>query len=68
VSERKELVEPNHPILSKRAQCALLGISRTSIYYRPKGLLEEDLMLMKAIDEEYLKHPHYGRRSMTLFA
>jgi putative transposase len=65
VSERKGLIEPNHPILSKRAQSALLGISRTAIYYHPKGHSEEDLTLMRAIDEEYLKHPHYGRRSMT---
>jgi putative transposase len=26
----------------------------------------EDLELMRAIDEEYLQHPYYGRRRMTV--
>ncbi|WP_161939971.1 IS3 family transposase [Dissulfuribacter thermophilus] len=41
-----------------------LSISRSSLYYKPKGLSELDLVLMKAIDEQYLKTPYYGRRRM----
>ena len=58
-------IEKNHSELSLRSQCALLSVSRTMLYYQPKGPSEEDLRLMRAIDEEYLEHPHYGRRSMT---
>jgi hypothetical protein len=36
------------------------------MYYKPVQSDAEDLRLMRAIDEEYLKHPYYGRRRMTL--
>ena len=45
-------------------QCALLGVSRSSIYYRPKGASEEDLSLMREIDRQYLATPFYGSRRM----
>jgi putative transposase len=43
-----------------------LGISRSGLYYERRGPNEEDLLLMKAIDQEYLRHPFYGRRKMTI--
>ncbi len=46
--------------------CRLLGISRLGLYYEPKPLNEEDLLLMRAIDEEYTEHPYYGRRRMAV--
>jgi len=42
----------------------LLGVSRSSLYYEPKGFSKEDLRVMRAIDEQYLKTPFYGRRRM----
>ncbi len=62
--DRKDLVEPDNPEISKTRQCKLLGISRSSLYYEPKGFSEKDLRIMKAIDEQYLKTPYYGRRKM----
>jgi len=44
----------------------LLGVSRSSTYYRPKGPSERDLKLMRAIDEQYTKTPYYGRRRMRV--
>ena len=35
-------------------QCALLGISRSSLYYQPRGPSKEDLVLMKLMDQQYL--------------
>ena len=35
-----------HPSLSLVRQCALLGVSRSSIYYHPKDASAEDLSLM----------------------
>ena len=45
-------------------QCALLGVSRSSIYYRPKAASEEDLSLMGEIDRQCLETPFYGSRRM----
>lgn len=44
----------------------LLGIHRSGLYYQPKGTSTETLALMRAIDEQYLKTPFYGRRRMAL--
>jgi len=41
-------------------QCRLLALARSSIYYRPAP--PEDLVLMRAIDEQYLKTPSFGSR------
>ena len=35
------------------------------MYHQPKGPSEEDLVLMKLIDTEYLKTPFYGSRKMA---
>ena len=45
-------------------QCALVGVSRSSLYYRPHGASEEDLSLMREIDRQYLETPFYGSRRM----
>jgi putative transposase len=43
-------------------QCNLLGIARSSFYYEPVPESAENLHLMRAIDELYLKYPFYGAR------
>jgi len=45
----------------------LLKISRSGLYYRPVGTAEEDLMLMKLIDRQYLATPFYGARRMAVW-
>jgi putative transposase len=50
--------------LSISSQCRLLGISRSSFYYKPKPMKKEDLNLMRLIDEQFLKTPTWGSRSM----
>jgi len=51
--------------LSVRRQCELLGLSRSSPYYRPGGEAAEDLRLMRLIDGQYTACPFYGSRRMT---
>jgi putative transposase len=51
--------------LSVRRQCALLGLARSTFYYTLGAESEENLALMRQIDEEYLRHPFYGSRKMT---
>ena len=53
-----------HPSLSVVRQCRLLGISRSGLYYQPKGVSEEDLGLMELIDRQYLA-PFYGSRKVV---
>jgi putative transposase len=43
-------------------QCQLLSLSRSTAYYRPQGVSEEDLELMRLIDEIHLELPFYGSR------
>lgn len=45
-------------------QCQLLEISRTGVYYRPVGIRDYDLVLMRLIDEIHLKWPFYGSRNI----
>ncbi len=45
-------------------QARLLGISRGSAYYVPRGVSESDLALMRQIDELHLKHPFMGARML----
>ncbi len=48
--EKRELIEPGHPQISLRRQCALLGLARWSWYYQPVGERAEDLELMRLLD------------------
>ena len=48
-----------------RRQCELLGLNRSSWYYRPTGESEENRRWMRRIDEQYLKTPCYGSRKMA---
>jgi len=58
------MIDPRDPGVSILRQCKMLKISRSSFYYKGKGINEEDLELMRLIDEQYLKTPVYGSRSM----
>jgi putative transposase len=63
--ERKAMIRRDHPVLSLSRQCDILSISRSSVYYRPKGESPENLALMRRIDELFLKCPFYGSRQMA---
>ncbi len=43
-------------------QCQLLSLNRSTVYYQPKPVSDEDLKLMRRIDEMHLKRPFYGSR------
>jgi len=65
VKQRKQIVEPElcQPSISR--QCQLLSLNRSTFYYSPVPVSPEDLVLMRQIDEQYLKTPFYGSRSMA---
>ena len=62
----KKIVSPR-PEISKRRQCKLLGINRSSLYYTPVEESEENLEIMRKMDEEFLEHPTKGVESMVDF-
>jgi len=45
-------------------QCQILDVSRSSVYYQLKPIPEEDLELMRRIDEIHLKLPFFGSRKI----
>lgn len=51
--------------ISVSRQCALLGLSRATLYYQSRGINEYNLKIMRLIDEQYLNTPFYGSRRMT---
>ena len=51
--------------MSVRRQCELLELSRSTAYYRPAAEGDENLRIMRRIDEQYLRTPFYGRRRWT---
>ena len=60
------MINPGHNQLSIVRQCELLNLSRAT-YYRDTEWTdesEENLNLMRLIDEEYTRHPFYGSRKM----
>ena len=56
------MIEPDHGQLSIRRQCELLGLCRSSYYREMAVEPEENLGVMRLIDEEYTRHPFYGTR------
>jgi len=51
--------------LSIVRQCELISIHRSGLYYYPVDESEENLQLMRLMDEQYLKTPFYGIRRLT---
>jgi putative transposase len=58
------MVEQENLNLSVIQQCKLLNINRSSFYYQAKPENADNLLLMKIIDQIFLKYPFYGSRQM----
>lgn len=65
MEEKRALIEPAHPQISIARQCELLGLARSSYYYQEVPEREENLLLMRLLDEQYTRTPFYGIRKMT---
>ena len=52
--------------LSVSRQCTLLGIARSSLYYRPRPESAEELDLLKRLDRIFTDHPVYGSRRLQV--
>lgn len=60
------MIEMNHPTLSIRRQCDLIGLNRSTFYWQPAAESPLNLALMQLIDQEYTRAPFYGYRKMTI--
>ena len=65
-SEKRNLIEPDHPTLSVTRQCELLNLSKGAYYYKTVEIDPYNLQLMDEIDRIYTKTPFYGSRRMTV--
>ncbi len=59
------MMEADHPALSIRRQCELIGLNRATFYWKPAGESPVNMELMRLIDQEYTRAPFYGYRKMT---
>src|SRR5271163_2192533 len=64
LDRRRTMIDPDHPRLSIVRQCELASVSRASFYREPASEREENLVLMRLIDEAFLDCPFYGARQM----
>ena len=63
--DRRAKLDPDHPYLSVRRQCAMLGIARSGVYRLPAPANDDELALLRRIDELYTRWPFLGSRRMT---
>jgi putative transposase len=65
IADLKQLVEPENSNVSITRQCDILGLCRSSYYYKPAAESPLNLELMRIIDEQYIRTPFYGVPRMT---
>ncbi|MDR1641577.1 MAG: IS3 family transposase [Clostridiales bacterium] len=65
VAERRSMVDMEARELSITAQTELLGINRTSLYYKPVPPSEKELLIKSLIEKIHAEHPEFGCRRIT---
>src|SRR5208283_3730084 len=63
--DRRGMLDRDDKLLSIRRQCALLGVARSGVYRQRKPANDNDLGLMRRIDELFTAWPFLGSRRMT---
>jgi putative transposase len=59
------MITPNAE-LSINRQCRLLGIARSSFYYRPSPASAAEVDLLNRLDRTFTEHPVYGSRRLQV--
>jgi len=65
-AERLALVDHDDPVLQVTAQCRLLKVARSTLYYQAVPVGSDELAVMRLIDELHLEYPFYGSRRMAV--
>ena len=63
--DRRALLDRADKALSIRRQCMLLGVARSGVYRPPRPANDNDLALMRRIDELFTAWPFLGSRRMA---
>ena len=63
--DRRAMLDRDHPTLSIRGQCRLLGLARSGVYRPAPAHDDGDLALMRRIDALFMAWPFLGSRRMT---
>ncbi len=63
--DREGLLDRDYADLSVRRQCQLLSLCRSGVYRAKRPDSDDDLELMRRLDELYTAHPFLGSRRMT---
>lgn len=58
------MIDADHALPIMR-QCAALQVARSTAYYRPSPVSDDDLTLMRRIDVLHLKYPFLGSRRLA---
>ena len=58
------MIEPKHLQLSIVNQCDLLCLNHSSIYYEPAKESEENLQILRWLDNRYQEPPFAGARKL----
>jgi putative transposase len=66
-TEKKVMINRNHPDLSINHQCKLVKLSRSAFYYAPVGIDDETLAVMTAIDKAFTRYPFFGSRQIAAY-
>ena len=65
LEQKRKAVEPDHKKISIYRQCELLGLNRSSLYYKASGETPYNEQVMRLLDEQYIETPFYGIDKMT---
>lgn len=61
------MIDTKHRSMSVVKQCRLLGLHRSGLYYKPCSETQENLTILRLLDEQYFKTPFYGVRKLTVW-
>jgi putative transposase len=64
--DRRALLDCDHGKLSIRRQCTLLSVARSGVYRPSRPANDDDLSLMRRIDELFTAWPFLGSRRMAV--
>jgi putative transposase len=64
-SNRRLKLDRDHPYLSLRRQCAMLGVVRSGVYRKSRPANDNDLEATRRIDALFTAHPFFGARRIA---
>ena len=63
--DRRVWLDRGHSGLSIRRQCMLLSVARSNVYRLPRPANDDDLLMMRSIDELFTAWPFLGSRRIA---